>query len=64
MEGLGQVWDAAKPMFNHVGSEAAVTSLPALPMLMYGYSSQEAEQTPTHSQPIEPLQKELDGREM
>jgi len=64
MEGLGQVWDAAKPMFDHGGSEAAVTSLPAIPMWMYGYSSQEAEETPTHCHPIEPLQKESDGREM
>lgn len=62
----GEVWDAAKPSFDHGRAELAAVLYTGSAHVMYGHTSEHDQQTPDHSLPVEPVkQQEQDqGMEM
>lgn len=62
----GEVWDAAKPSFDHGRAELAAVLYTGSAHVMYGHTSEHDQQAPDHSLPVEPVkQQEQDqGMEM
>ncbi|MGH7169983.1 MAG: hypothetical protein ACRELG_06885 [Gemmataceae bacterium] len=62
---LGDIGTELKHMGAQGAHEMAAALFNGSAFVMYPHAGQESvEQTPAHGLPIEPLQKEVDGREM
>jgi hypothetical protein len=56
-DGLGQVWDAAKPMFDHGRSEVAAAIFSGHGHVMYMHGGEDRGQNEGHGLPVEPLKQ-------